>query len=144
MKKVFAIIALMGVFTLGMTQSVFAQDEEAVDSAAVEQVDSAAVAEEEPAAEEVAEAPEPEVEEVGMYKQLKTKFIEGSAGWMFPVALALIIGLDYASNANNFHAFVGGNIDNTEKSNVVTIYFFLKNLVLLLLRLLIILCPSFQ
>ncbi len=36
-------------------------------------------------------------------------------------------GLDYASNANNFHAFVGGNIDNTEKSNVVTIYFFLKN-----------------
>ncbi len=95
MKKVFAIIALMGVFTLGMTQSVFAQDEEAVDSAAVEQVDSAAVAEEEPAAEEVAEAPEPEVEEVGMYKQLKTKFIEGSAGWMFPVALALIIGLAF-------------------------------------------------
>ena len=95
MKKVFAIIALMGVFTLGMTQSVFAQDEEAVDSAAVEQVDSAAVAEEEPAAEEVAEAPEPEVEEVGMYKQLKTKFIEGSAAWMFPVALALIIGLAF-------------------------------------------------
>ena len=43
MKKVFAIIALMGVFTFGMTQSVFAQDEASVDSAAVEQVDSAAV-----------------------------------------------------------------------------------------------------
>ena len=41
MKKVFAIIALMGVFTFGMTQSVYAQDE--VDSAATEQVDSAAV-----------------------------------------------------------------------------------------------------
>ena len=27
MKKVFAIIALMGVFTFGMTQSVLAQDE---------------------------------------------------------------------------------------------------------------------
>ena len=97
MKKVFAIIALMGVFTLGMTQSVFAQDEEAVDSAAVEQVDSAAIAEEEAApAEEEAEAEAPvEKEEIGMYKQLKTKFIEGSAGWMFPVALALIIGLAF-------------------------------------------------
>ncbi len=99
MKKVFAIIALMGVFTFGMTQSVFAQDEEeAVDSAAVEQVDSAAIAEEEEAApaEEEAEAEAPaEKEEVGMYKQLKTKFIEGSAGWMFPVALALIIGLAF-------------------------------------------------
>ena len=97
MKKVFAIIALMGVFTFGMTQSVFAQDEEeAVDSAAVEQVDSAAIAEEEAPAEEEAEAEAPaEKEEVGMYKQLKTKFIEGSAGWMFPVALALIIGLAF-------------------------------------------------
>ena len=55
MKKVFAIIALMGVFTFGMTQSVFAQDEEeAVDSAALEQVDSADVAAEEPAAVEEA------------------------------------------------------------------------------------------
>ena len=44
MKKVFAIIALMGVFTFGMTQSVSAQDE-AADSAATEQVDSAAVEE---------------------------------------------------------------------------------------------------
>ena len=67
MKKVFAIIALMGVFTFGMTQSVFAQDEEeAVDSAAVEQVDSAAIAEEAAPAEEEAEAEAPaEKEEVG-------------------------------------------------------------------------------
>ena len=100
MKKVFAIIALMGVFTFGMTQSVFDQDEEevAAETAALEQVDSANVAEEEPAAVEEAaeeEAPEAQVEEIGMYKQLKTKFIEGSAGWMFPVALALIIGLAF-------------------------------------------------
>ena len=75
MKKVFAIIALMGVFTFGMTQSVFAQDEEeAVDSAALEQVDSADVAAEEPAAVEEAadEVPEAQVEEVGMYKQLNS------------------------------------------------------------------------
>ena len=34
MKKVFAIIALMGVFTFGMTQTMSAQDEETVDTAA--------------------------------------------------------------------------------------------------------------
>lgn len=96
MKKVFAIIALMGVFTFGMTQSVYAQDEEAaveeVDSVAIDSlaVDSAAVEE----VEEV-EAPEPEVTEVGMYKTLKTKFIEGSAGFMALVSIALIIGLAF-------------------------------------------------
>jgi biopolymer transport protein ExbB len=96
MKKVFAIIAMMGVFTFGMTQSVSAQ-EEAVDTAATEQVDSAAVdsavAVEEPvAAEEVAA---PVVEEGSMYKNLKTKFIEGDAGFMALVAIALIIGLAF-------------------------------------------------
>ena len=60
MKKVFAIIALMGVFTFGMTQSVFAQDDASVDTAAV-QVDSAAVDTAAAETEEVA-APEPEVE----------------------------------------------------------------------------------
>ena len=95
MKKVFAIIAMMGVMTFGMTQSVFAQDEEAVDSAAVEQVDSAAVDSAAAPVEEEVEAPEPQVEEVGMYKNLKTKFIEGSAGFMALVAIALVIGLAF-------------------------------------------------
>ena len=107
MKKVFAIIALMGVFTFGMTQSVYAQDEvaeaaeeqveEVVDSAA-EAVDSLAAdsaAVEEVAEEEEVEVSEPEVEEIGMYKTLKTKFIEGSAGFMALVAIALIIGLAF-------------------------------------------------
>ncbi|MBR3092238.1 MAG: MotA/TolQ/ExbB proton channel family protein [Bacteroidaceae bacterium] len=94
MKKVFAIIALMGVFTFGMTQSVFAQDEASVDSAAVEQVDSAAVDSAATETEEVA-APAPEVEEAGMYKNIKTKFIEGSAGFMALVAVALILGLAF-------------------------------------------------
>jgi biopolymer transport protein ExbB len=79
-----------------LIQSVSAQ-EEAVDTAATEQVDSAAVdsavAVEEPvAAEEVAA---PVVEEGSMYKNLKTKFIEGDAGFMALVAIALIIGLAF-------------------------------------------------
>ncbi len=93
MKKVFAIIALMGVFTFGMTQSVSAQDETA-DSAAVEQVDSAAV--DSAAAPAVEEEPvESEPVETGMYKNIKTKFIEGSAGFMALVAIALILGLAF-------------------------------------------------
>lgn len=97
MKKVFAIIALMGVFTFGMTQSVFAQDDEAaveeVDSLAIDSLaaDSAAVE----AVEEEVEAPAATVEEVGMYKTLKTKFIEGSAGFMALVSIALILGLAF-------------------------------------------------
>ena len=93
MKKIFAIIALMGVFTFGMTQTASAQDE-AVDSAATEQVDSAAV--------DTAVAPvvdeelvESEPVETGMYKTIKTKFIEGSAGFMALVAVALILGLAF-------------------------------------------------
>ncbi len=94
MKKLFAIVALMGVMTFGLTQSVNAQDEaaastEVVDSAAV---DSAAVAEE-PVAEE---APVVEEAEAGSFhKDIKTKFIEGDASFMSLVAVALVIGLAF-------------------------------------------------
>lgn len=96
MKKVFAIIALMGVFTFGMTQSISAQDE-AADSAATEQVDSAAVDTAAAATtDEAADAAtESEPVETGMYKNLKTKFIEGDAGFMSIVAIALVLGLAF-------------------------------------------------
>ena len=111
MKKVFAIIALMGVFTFGMTQSISAQDE-AVDSAATEQVDSAAV--DTAAAAATVDAADDEVAssepvETGMYKNLKTKFIEGDAGFMAIVAIALVLGL----------AFCISTIIQTEKTLVV-------------------------
>ena len=93
MKKIFAIIALMGVFTFGMTQTASAQDE-AADTAATEQVDSAAV--DTAAAPAIDEEPvESEPVETGMYKEIKTKFIEGSAGFMALVAIALILGLAF-------------------------------------------------
>ncbi len=72
MKKLFAILALMGVLTLGSVP-VMAQEE----------------AQTEPAATEVA------VEEGGIHKELKTKFIEGGAGFMSLVAIALVIGLAF-------------------------------------------------
>ena len=91
MKKVFAIIALMGVVTFGMTQSISAQD---ADSAAAEQVvDTMAELTDTMAAE--VDTAAPAVEEGGMYKGIKTKFIEGSVAWMSPVAIAMILGLAF-------------------------------------------------
>ena len=98
MKKVFAIIALMGVVTFGMTQSISAQDadstaaaEQVVDTMA-EQTDTMAAEADTTATDEAAA---PTVEEGGMYKGIKTKFIEGSVGWMSPVAIAMILGLAF-------------------------------------------------
>ena len=56
MKKLFAILAVMGVLSFGMTQTAMAQ---------------------------------------GLHKELKTKFIEGDAGFMSLVAIALVLGLAF-------------------------------------------------
>ena len=97
MKKFFAVVAMFGILSVGLTQTVVAQDAaapqtETVDTAAVDSaaVDSAAAAVEEPA--EVAPVEE---ETQGMHKMLKVKFIEGDPLWMAPVAIALIIGLAF-------------------------------------------------
>jgi biopolymer transport protein ExbB len=89
MKKVFAILSIVAFFNFGNPVNVVAQ----APTAQTEQVataDSAAVTESTQTEEtQAAEA----AEEGGMHKALKQKFIEGSAGWMAPVALCLIIGL---------------------------------------------------
>ncbi len=98
MKKYFAIVAMVAAFSFGMTPSVMAQDEVA-EEAAAEQVDSVAeeatdsVAEE--AAPAVEEAVAPVEEEEGLHKTLKTKFIEGDAGFMSLVSIALVLGLAF-------------------------------------------------
>ena len=97
MKKFFAVVAMFGILSFGLTQTVVAQDAaapqtETVDTAAVDSaaVDSAAAAVEEPA--EVAPVEE---ETIGMHKALKTKFIEGDASFMSLVAIALVLGLAF-------------------------------------------------
>ncbi|MBQ8608141.1 MAG: MotA/TolQ/ExbB proton channel family protein [Bacteroidaceae bacterium] len=92
MKKLFAILAVMGVMTFGLTQSVMAQDDvTTTDSTAVVE-DSTAVAEE---VVETEETPIVEEETGGIHKELKTKFIEGDASFMSLVAIALVIGLAF-------------------------------------------------
>ncbi|MBR2617777.1 MAG: MotA/TolQ/ExbB proton channel family protein [Paludibacteraceae bacterium] len=94
MKKLFAMLAIMASVSF---MSVYAQDEVAPiseEAVATEQVaeEAAAPAEEAVAVEEVAAVEE----QGGIHQALKTKFIEGGAGFMSTVALCLILGLAIA------------------------------------------------
>ena len=96
MKRLIAFFALAFMLTIGVTNVIIAQDE-AQEGAATEQTDSAAVTEEssevmestmETAQEEMApEAPQT------FHQILKEKFIQGGAGFMGVVLLALVLGL---------------------------------------------------
>ena len=87
MKKLFAIVAVMGALTFGSTQLAQAQD-----AAAADQTEQAA-----PAAVEQADAAAPVVAEEGggIHKELKVKYIEGSAFFMSFISIALVIGLAF-------------------------------------------------
>ena len=86
MKKLFAIVAVMGVLTFGSTQLAQAQD-----APAAEQTEQQAA----PAAEATTAAAAPAAEEGGIHKEIKVKFIEGTASFMSLVAIALVIGLAF-------------------------------------------------
>ena len=96
MKRLIAFFALAFMLTIGVTNVIIAQDE-AQEGAATEQTDSSAVAKDssevmestmEPIQEEMApEAPQT------FHQVLKEKFIQGGAGFMGVVLLALVLGL---------------------------------------------------
>lgn len=95
MKRIFAAIAII----IGLTffcQTVEAQQKDTVSETTVAATpDSAALAAMASAAEEEALLEQMSGENVGFHKQLKTKFIEGNAGFMSLVALALVLGLTF-------------------------------------------------
>lgn len=95
MKKLFALIAVFGMLMMGA--SVFAQEDPATDPVAD---DTSMVAEEEAPAPSQEQAAAPEEEEKGglsvLHTNLKTKFIEGGAGFMGAVLMTLIFGLALA------------------------------------------------
>ncbi len=91
MKKLFALLAVIGILSFGVSNAVNAQPETASgDTTAV--VDSNAVAEAASAAvdDDVVDAPVP------LHQQVKGKFIEGGAAFMSFVLLCLIFGLALA------------------------------------------------
>ena len=85
MKKIFMFLAVMGVMAFS-AQNAVAQEEQAAEPTATEEV--ATQEEAAPAAEELAGP-----EETPMHQALKTKFIEGGAGFMALVIACLILGL---------------------------------------------------
>ncbi len=103
MKKLFAILAVMGVLTLGSVQPVMAQD---AAPAQTEQTTEAAVVE----------------EGGGLHKELKTKFIEGDASFMSLVAIALVLGLAPAQTEQTTEAAVveeGGGLHKELKTKFI-------------------------
>ena len=80
MKKIFMFLAVMGVMAFS-AQNAAAQDEQAAETTATEVVT------------EATEATDALPEEVPMHQALKTKFIEGGAGFMALVIACLILGL---------------------------------------------------
>ena len=80
MKKIFMFLAVMGVMAFS-AQNAAAQDEQPADTTATEVVT------------EATEATDALPEEVPMHQALKTKFIEGGAGFMALVIACLILGL---------------------------------------------------
>ena len=92
MKKLFALLAMMGVFVFA--QPMMAQDNQPTDSAGLMVSDTLAA----DSAMALIDADLNGMdasEGGGLHKLLKSKFIEGSAGFMSLVALALVIGLAF-------------------------------------------------
>jgi len=82
MKKLIALVSLIGVFTLGASNYVAAQDTTKTDSVAAVQAQPADEA-------ELAAAPSNQT----FHQQMKQRFIEGGVEWMAPILILLIIGL---------------------------------------------------
>ena len=101
MKKVIALMSIIGLLTFTNLNGVMAQNQAAAtDQPATEQVeqiaDSAAALADSAVAEQPAEAEEaPAVaeEHKSFHQVLKEKYIQGGAGWMTPVLLCLIFGM---------------------------------------------------
>ena len=97
MKRLIILFSLIGL--LWMPQTLCAQDRATPESAVVadslQANDSLLIADSIAAEAMVAEDVEADDEDGGFHKQLKTKFIDGNAGFMSLVALALVLGLAF-------------------------------------------------
>ena len=118
MKKLFALLTVAAVLNFSYLPMVNAQEdatgestEQVVDEAPAEEVAAPEV--EEPAAPAEAPAAVEEAEEapVGFHQTLKTKFIEGGAGFMGVVLLVLILGLALCIERIIYLSLATGNSD---------------------------------
>ena len=92
MKKVFATLTVLAMLAFGSNVALAQEEAAPAQEAAVETVDEA-VAPAAEVSEEVAPAEEEATGLVALHKTLKTKFIEGGAGFMAATLLCLVFGL---------------------------------------------------
>ena len=81
MRKLFALIAVLGMLTIGASK-LMAQEDEAAPAAQTEQT--------------TVSIDDEQIESTSMHAAIKQKFIEGGAGFMACVVLCLIFGLAIA------------------------------------------------
>ena len=97
MKKVFALMSIIGLLTFTNLNGVMAQDKGAqATQPATEQIDEQtadSTVAEAPVAEEPETVAAPAEETKSFHQVLKEKYIQGGAGWMTPVLLCLIFGM---------------------------------------------------
>jgi len=93
MKKVFATLTVLAMLTFGSVAVMAQEEAQAAAPEATEQVQEEAPAVEEPAAVEEVAAEAENGGLVALHKTLKTKFIEGGAGFMAATLLCLVFGL---------------------------------------------------
>ena len=127
MKKVIALMSVIGLLAFTNLNSVAQDAAAATDPAAQTEItdDSAAVAAEEAVAEPVAAVADEVEESKSFHEVLKEKYIQGGAGWMTPVLLCLILGMAlvieriiYLNMATtNVDALLGGIEDNVKKGD---------------------------
>lgn len=87
MKKVIALMSIVGLLAFTNFNGVYAQESTTTDSVATEQVE-----EDEAVVEDVVATADTQVEKT-FHQVLKEKYIQGGAGWMTPVLLCLILGM---------------------------------------------------
>jgi len=127
MKKVIALMSIVGLLTFSNFNGLKAQDAAATpDPNATEQVDeTAAPAVDEAAAEEATEDVAAEETTKSFHQVLKEKYIEGGAGWMTPVLLCLILGMALVierilylnMSTTNIKKLLNGIEDNVKNGN---------------------------
>lgn len=113
MKKLFALIAVLGMLTIGASK-LMAQDESAAQAPAAQTEQTSASIDEE------------QIESTSMHAAIKQKFIEGGAGFMACVVLCLIFGLAIAIERviylnlsdTNTKKFIGGMEDALNNGGV--------------------------
>ena len=91
MKKLFALLAVIGILSFGVSNIVSAQDEAPASDTTEAVADTNQIVEEVPAADEPSDQ-----QETPLHTVVKAKFIEGGAGFMGIVLLCLIFGLALA------------------------------------------------